>query len=122
MGMDDTMKASMALCNYIKHCDCTPQGVEKRRHQVFNCVLRDMGFTRKQRSFMWRELVAGNWERLHVEEGDEKFPEMWLDDLRWDTFYSADRWSLDQLMRNHWRFRHYMEEATGSCGCKVVNQ
>ena len=109
----DAFEHSMALCNYIKQGDCTPQGVESRWHQAFTCVLRDMGFTRKQRSFMWRELVAGNWERLHVEEGDERFPELWLDDLRNDVWYCADRWSLDRLMRNHWRFRQYMEAATG---------
>ena len=110
---EDTMRASMALCKYIKQGGCTPQGVEKRWHQVFNCVLRDFGFTRKQRSFMWRELVAGNWERLHVEEGDERFSELWLDDLRRDVFYGMDRFSLDRLMRCHWRFRQYMKSATG---------
>lgn len=112
--MDDTMKASMALCKYIEQGDCMPQGVESRWHQVFTCVLRDFGFTRKQRQFMWGELAAGNWERLHKTPEEHELADYeWLELLRADCWYCADRWGLDRLMRNHWRFRQYMEAATG---------
>lgn len=114
--MDDTMKASMALCEYIRQGDCTPQGVESRWYQVFTCVLRDMGFTRQQRQFMWRELVSGNWSRLHKTDSEKSLPvDWWLVEFRHDVFYSMDRFSLDRLMRCHWMFRQYMKDATGEC-------
>jgi hypothetical protein len=114
--MMDDCTATWHLCHYIDQGECTPQGVERRWHQAFTHALRDMGFTRKQRSFMWDELVAGNWERLHLTPAEkEKTEAEWLDELHWECAYCSDRFSLDRLMRCHWLFRQYMRAATGEC-------
>ena len=96
------------LLRYIRSEGCCAAGVESRWHQVFNIVLRDLGFTRKQRSFMWGELMYGNWDRLHLTDEEKAKPSSeFLDDFYYDVLYCSDRWSLDRLMRCHWLYRAY---------------
>lgn len=108
----DHIAASMRLFRYIDAGNCDPGGVERRWHQAFNCVLRDFGFPGRLRTLMWDELVAGNWERLHpTQEEQAKTADEWLDALKWEVHYCADRWSIDRLSRCHWIYRQYKREA-----------
>jgi len=109
----DHIEKSLVLCRYIAAGDCCVGGVENRWHQAFNSVLRDFGFPSRVRSFMWDELVCGNWERLHMTDEEEALTaDEWLDKLRWEVMYCADRWSIDRLSRCHWLFRAYKWAAT----------
>ena len=101
--------ASMELCKYLEMGDCTQKGVEDRWRKVFTLVLAHLGpFPRDTRSYLWKELVNGNWERLHLTD-DERLnpPEYWLERLMSDVWYCSDRWSLDRLTRCHWLYRSY---------------
>lgn len=106
----DSMRESCGLHRYIETESATPEGVGRRWRQVFNCVCRDFGFTRKQRKYLWENLVLGNWGHLHqTEEESEKPTSRWLEELSWDVFYCSDRWSMDRLTRCHWTYRQYRE-------------
>lgn len=101
--------ASMELCAYLKKGDCTQKGVESRWHKTFSLVLAYLGpFPRATRSYLWDELVIGNWERLHLTDEEQRMPpDHWLEKLRWEIWYCSDRWSLDRLTRCHWLYRAY---------------
>lgn len=101
--------ASMELCKYLKAGDCTQNGVEDRWHKTFSLVLAYLGpFPRDTRNYLWKELVNGNWELLHVTDEERlKPPEYWLERLKGDVWYCSDRWSLDRLTRCHWLYRAY---------------
>ena len=96
-----SLRKSCALHRYIETGGATPEGVERRWHQAFNCVCRDFGFARKHRKYLWDSLVLGNWERLHQTEDEQELPAShWLDELSWDVFYCSDRWSRVMLWGN----------------------
>ena len=122
---EDTMDRSCAIVRYVKSGAVTPDGVERRWRQAFNCVLRDFGFPSHIRTLMWCDLAAGNWEHMHMtDEETAKTADEWLHDFAYDAFYCADRWSIDRLTRCHWMFRQYMQAATGRCWiCEdLINQ
>ena len=105
---------SMDLCRYIASGKYTPEGVERRWHQAFNCVLAYFDVPKKARGFFWEELVVGNWDRLHQTEEEKKLKAAdWAEKLRWEVFYCSDRWSVDRLCRCHWLYRQYEESARG---------
>lgn len=113
MSSDYIIKAC-ELHRYIERGECSPQGVEKMWRQAFSCALKHLGFTRKQRSYLWCELASGNWERLHLTAAEAEISaDEWLDQFSWDVFYCSDRWSFDRVTRCHWMFRQYMQAATG---------
>lgn len=103
-----TYDASMALCKYVNEGNRNPRSIVERWRNVFNCVLRDLGFPKKTRDTMWYGLANGNWERLHTtEEEDTYTPEKWLQELTGNVFYCSDRYTLDRLTRCHWTFRQW---------------
>ena len=103
-----TYDASMAFCKYVNEGNRNPRSIVERWRDVFNCVLRDLGFPKKTRDTMWYGLANGNWKRLHTtEEEDSYTSEKWLETLKDDVFYCSDRYSLDRLMRCHWYFRQW---------------
>lgn len=113
-GWNQPFSQSMALCEYISRGNCDPEKVTEHWHRVFCCVAKYLGFNRATRRFLWEELVAGNWSRLHLSYDEGlRVPDDWLQDLRGDVFYCSDRWNLDRLTRCHWLYRTYMRAARG---------
>ena len=107
-GWRQPFKQSMALFRYLSRGHCTPPKVEEHWHRTFSCVAKHLGFNRSARRILWNDLVQGNWKRLHAtDEEEQKTPDEWLDELRWEVYYCSDRWSLDRLTRCHWLYRQY---------------
>lgn len=92
------------------HGEYTSYGVEKLWRRVFGTVLADFGFPRKARTFLWDNLVVGNWKHLHMTETEKTYgADDWLDLLVGEVFYCSDRWTMDRLVRCHWMYRQYMD-------------
>lgn len=102
------MRAAVKLHKYIERGDCSPTCVGALWHESFSTAATYLGFDRRSRGLLWEELVVGNWSRLHLTEDERgEPPEHWLQELSWDAYYCADRWSLDRLARCHWLYRQY---------------
>lgn len=113
MSWKQPYEQSMALYRYLDGGGCDPNKVAEQWHRTFCCVAKYLGFNRETRRILWGELAQGNWEHLHRTEYESRYTsDKWLDELKWDVFYTSDRASLDRLTRCHWMYRQYMRAAT----------
>lgn len=114
VNLPQSYHQSMALCAYIDACPATViakkhKDVAEMWSRVFFNVARELGFNKATRRILWRDLVVGNWDRLHLTEDErEMAPHEWIQALRSDVWYCSDRWSLDRLARCHWLYRQYV--------------
>lgn len=103
----NTMDKCVSLTRYCKG-NVTVSGVEARWRAVFTQVCRSFGMNKAAIRLMWEELAYGNWEHLHQTDNERSMDaDWWLTEFRSDVFYCSDRWSLDRLMRCHWKFRQW---------------
>lgn len=75
-------------------------------HKCFKTICWSFGINKHDANFLFENLIQFNWKKLHPNDyEEEQQAEHWIEKLASDVFYCSDRWSMDRLMRNHWRYR-----------------
>ena len=73
--------------------------------QVFMAVCKILGINKHGANVMFEDLCNTSCEFLAVaqDERDGTITEL-LRSLKQDVLYCSDRWCIDRLIRNHWRY------------------
>lgn len=88
--------------------------LKERWKKCFIDVCLLMGMNKKSAKILFKNLRFGNWKHWWKagEEKDYSLKE-WIEVFSYDLYYCCDRWSIDRLMRCHWKYRQIMRFKEG---------
>lgn len=78
--------------------------VDWRKLFIYICQ-KEFGFSKRNAQYMFDELGHSNWNYLPAASDEAKTENDLLGSFLSDVFYCSDRWSLDRLLRCHWKYR-----------------
>lgn len=78
---------------------------------VFSDVcVNEFSIDRNSANILFDDMQMDNWSHFHQTDDERNYgSSKWFEEFVLDCFYCCDRWSIDRLMRVHWRFLQWIK-------------